>query len=111
MASKTSHGRSLRMQHDDNGTRNRVVRLHRTQRSLRTQDHPAERNADEVSRCVVSPEREAIRQAVNSEYEPTVEQLIGLLPDATVSNVNVNDVCKKTLFLANLLSSPYVRLS
>ncbi len=98
------------MHHNDDGTRGRVVRLDRTQRSPRSKAHPTGRYVDEVSGCKLSPQREADQQGFNPSYEPTVEQLIGLLPDAKIANLNVNDVCRKTLFLANLLSSPYVRL-
>ena len=98
------------MQHNDDRPRNRVVRLDRSQRGRRQEDHPAGRAGDEVSRCQLSPEREAHRSSFNPNFEPTTEQLIGLLPDATLPGVKVSDVCKKTLFLANLLGSPYVRL-
>lgn len=109
--SVTPHRGPLRMQHDDNRTGRRIVRINRTQRSLRTQDHPTERYADEVSRCVISPERKAIRQTLNTDFEPTAESLIGLLPDAEIPGVKVDDVCRRTLFLANLIGSPYVRIN
>ena len=98
------------MQYNDDGTRNRVVRLDRTQRSLRAKAHPAEQHANEVSRCVLSPEREAQRPSFNPNYTPSAEDLIGLLPDTEVTGIKVDDVCRKTLFLANLIGSPYVRL-
>lgn len=99
------------MQHDDDRPRNRVIRLDRTQRSLRTQDHPTERHADEVSGCKRSPEREAHRETFNPDYVVTPESLIGLLPDAKVTNRSVDDVCRQTLFLANLVSSPYIKVA
>lgn len=98
------------MQHNDDGTRHRVVRLDRTQRSLRAKAHPAEQHANEVSRCQLSPERATQRPSFNPHYTPSAEELIGLLPDAEVNDVKVDDVCRKTLFLANLIGSPYVRL-
>lgn len=99
------------MQHNDDHTRGRVVRLDRTQRSARPQGNPAGRHADEVSGCKRSPEREAHRPSFNPDIEVTAESLIGLLPDAKVTNRSIDDVCRQTLFLANLVSSPYVRVA
>jgi len=99
------------MQHNDDGSRGGAVRLDRTQRSARTQGHAAGKYADEVSGCKRSPQREAHRATLNPEYEVTVESLLGLLPDPIITHLSVDDVCRQTLFLANLVSSPYVDVS
>lgn len=99
------------MQHDDDGTRYGSHGINRTQRSLRSEDRPARKHVDEVSGCRRSPQREADRKAFNGEYEVTAESLVGLLPDAVLRNVDVDDVCRQQVFLANLLTSPYVRLN
>lgn len=99
------------MQHDDDGTRYGSFGINRTQRSLRSKDHPTERYADEVSGCRRAPQREAHRKAFNGEYEVTAESLVGLLPDAILKDVDVDDVCRQQVFLANLLTSPYVRVN
>jgi hypothetical protein len=99
------------MQHNDDGSRGGAVRLDRTQRSARAQGHPAGKHVDEVSGCKRSPQREAHRATFNPEYEVTVESLIGLLPDPIITHLSVDDVCRQTLFLANLVSSPYVDVS
>ena len=104
-----NHG-PLRMQHDDDGTGSGSISLNRTQRSIRPKAHPAEQHADEVSGCRRSPERKAHREAFTGEYAITAESLIGLLPDAVLRDVDVDDVCRQQVFLANLLTSPYVRL-
>lgn len=96
--------------HDDR-TRGRVVSLNRTQRSPRSEGDTARRHVDEVSGCKRSPEREAHREAFNPEYEVTAESLVGLLPDPIITHLSVDDVCKQTLFLANLISSPYVKVA
>lgn len=98
------------MQHDDDGTRYGSFGLNRTQRSPRQEDRTAGRHADEVSGCKRAPQREAHRASFNPEFEITAESLVGLLPDASLLGVNVDDVCKQTLFLANLVSSPYVHI-
>lgn len=108
--SASSHG-PLHMQHDDDGTGRGSVSLNRTQRSPRSKEHAAKRNDNEASGCRRSPEREAHRKAFNGEYEVTAESLIGLLPDAVIRDVTVDDVCRQQLFLANLLTSPYVRIN
>lgn len=97
------------MQHNDDGFGSGTVRINRTQRSVRAQDHSARRNADEASGCKRIVEREAHRARFSSE-ELTAEALVGLLPDAYLKHVKVDDVCRQTLFLANLISSPYVHL-
>ena len=99
------------MQHNDDGTRNGVRSLNRTQRSARPKDHSARGNVDEVSGCKRAPQREAHRASFNGEYEITAESLIGLLPDAVLGNVDIDDVCRQQVFLANLLSSPYVKVA
>lgn len=104
------HG-PLRMQHDDDGTRRGSVSLNRTQRSVRSKGHSAKQHVDEVSGCRRSPQREAHRATFNGEYEVTAESLVGLLPDAVIKDVSVDDVCRQQLFLANLLTSPYVRVN
>ena len=104
-----NHG-PLRMQHDDDGTGNGSIGLNRTQRSFRSKAHPAKRDADEASGCRLSPERKAHRASFNGEYEITAKSLIELLPNA-VGAVDVDDVCRQQVFLANLLASPYVRLN
>ena len=98
------------MQHNDDGFGNGAVRLNRTQRSARAQGHSARKHADEVSGCKRITEREAHREAVARQDELSAETLVGLLPDAAFLRVNVDDVCKQTLFLANLVGSPYVEL-
>lgn len=98
------------MQHNDDGTRGGVVRLDRTQRSARTQGHSAGRHVDETSGCRRLTQREVDREAFNPEYEVTAESLVGLLPDAVITHLTVDDVCRKTLFLANLVGSPYVHV-
>lgn len=98
------------MQHNDDGSRGGAVRLNRTQRSPGAQSHSARSHADEVSGCKRAPQREAYRTSFNPEFKVTAESLVGLLPDAAFLRVDVDDTCKQTLFLANLVSSPYVSI-
>lgn len=99
------------MQHDDDGSRHGTVRFNRTQRSLRAQAHPAKRDADEVSGCRSYPQREVNRKTFNGEYNITAQSLVELLPDANLGSVDIDDVCRQQVFLANLLTSPYVRFN
>lgn len=99
------------MQHNDDGTRNGVRRLNRTQRSARQKDYSARGNADEVSGCKRVVEREAHRTVINPGEQVTAEHLIGLLPDPIITHLSVDEVCRQTLFLANLVSSPYVKVA
>lgn len=98
------------MQHDDDGTGSGAVRLNRTQRSPRSKGHAARGNADEVSGCKRSPEREAYRKAFNPEFEITANSIVELLPDSIVTNMSIDDICRQTLYLANLVGSPYVQV-
>ncbi len=99
------------MQHNDDGTRGRVVSLNRTQRSARSKSDTARIHVDEVSGCKRVVEREAHRASFNPELEVTAESLVGLLPDPIITHLTVDEVCKQTIFLANLLSSPYARVA
>ncbi len=99
------------MQHDDDGTRYGSFSVNRTQRSLRTEDGAARRHVDEVSGCRRAPQREAHRASFNGEYKVTAESLVGLLPDAILTDVDVDDVCRQQVFLANLLNSPYIAIN
>lgn len=98
------------MQHNDDGSRRGPVRLDRTQRSARPKDYSTGRHADEVSGCKRLTQREVDRETFNPEYEVTAEHLVGLLPDPIVTHLSADDVCRQTLFLANLLGSPYVHV-
>lgn len=98
------------MQHNDDGTRGGVVRLDRTQRSARSQGHSTRQHADEVSGCKRIVEREAHRASFDPHLDVSPESLVGLLPDPVITHLSVDEVCKQTLFLANLVGSPYVHL-
>lgn len=99
------------MQHNDNGTRGGVVRLHRVERNARSQSRTASRHADEASGCKRLIEREAHRAPFNPDIEVTAESLVNLLPNPIITDLTVDQVCKQTLFLANLVGSPSVELS
>lgn len=100
------------MQHNDDGFGYGSFGVHRTQRSPRQEDHPTRHHADEASGCRRSPEREAHRAAVSQKLPPVrVDEILKRLPNAILTHLSIDDVCRETMLLVNLLDTNSVEFA
>lgn len=83
-------------------------RIHRTQRSARQQDYQARDNADEVSGCKRAPQREAYRKALFEGPKVSLKGIFDRLPEPILKHLTVDDVCRQTLLLVDLLGKDNV---
>jgi hypothetical protein len=94
----------------DSGAERGTERLNRTQRSPRAQGRPAGFDVDQARVRIGAAQRKAHRANVHPGPPLPLELLLARLPEPIIRDLSVDDICRETLVIVDLLGMDNIDL-
>ena len=91
------------MSDNDRGIDSGTQRVNRTLYGLGSQGYPARSHADEARERIGAAQRKAHRAAFSKKPPLSAKSLVARLPNPIISHLSVDDVCRESLLLVDLL--------
>ncbi len=87
------------------------LRLRRPKRSDDKEAGPEQRSAREARFNIGPPQRKAHREVIAAQPALSLDVLSARLPNPIITHLSVDDVCKETLFIVDLLGNDGIDIS